>query len=538
MLILEPIAIFTFPLIAFLIFSAFRLEIAVCASFLFGYLLLPPRYVLNIPLLPDISKSSIVSISVAAAAMLWVQSQRSIARTSRTSRLDEKAMLPGLLPRSSLLLICLAVLLVAPVGTWLVNMQGISLPDHFVPALSAYDAASMLQSTVLSLIPFFLGRKFLATDEGNRVLVFSVVTAGLLYSLPTLAEVRLSPQIHNWTYGYFQHSWLQHRRGDGFRPVVYLSHALELGLFLVVAIIACFGAMRSTNGDRRILFLVAGFYLLAVLVLAKSLGALLIALTLLPVILFLPVRLVVYAAAVLAFVVLLFPLVRATGISPFAAVSALIEPFAPGRADSLNYRLLQENEMLENVLRKPIFGWGGYGRMLTVPEEELATSVRDGFWLIRFGERGFAGYMSFLGLVTIPILALAARARHYNLSITTAALALALGANLIDLIPNSSLTLLTLLMGGALAGRLEIALGRVDVGQQSETRSDSALNSPALARNRAQSARKGRQVAREGSTLGKTATDDVPSRKAVAHQTGPSYSRFAPRQIRRRETTR
>ena len=51
----------------------------------------------------------------------------------------------------------------------------------------------------------------------------------------------------------------------------------------------------------------------------------------------------------------------------------------------------------------------------------------------------------------------------YGMTVATSALCLALTANLLDLLPNSSLTPLTWLMAGAVAGRLELV--RVEEGE-------------------------------------------------------------------------
>ncbi|MEC9311903.1 MAG: hypothetical protein VYA97_09080, partial [Pseudomonadota bacterium] len=84
------------------------------------------------------------------------------------------------------------------------------------------------------------------------------------------------------------------------------------------------------------------------------------------------------------------------------------------------------------------------------------TSVADGTWIIEIGVRGWVGYLGFFGLLTLPIILLAFRARQLALDGGTAGLMIILAANLVDLIPNSSLVPITWMIAGALAGRYEL----------------------------------------------------------------------------------
>ena len=78
-------------------------------------------------------------------------------------------------------------------------------------------------------------------------------------------------------------------------------------------------------------------------------------------------------------------------------------------------------------------------------------------WIITIGSWGWVGYISQFGLLILPTIFLAARRRDLEISYATAGLALMLAANLLDMIPNATLTPLTWLIGGALAGRYAVA---------------------------------------------------------------------------------
>ena len=73
----------------------------------------------------------------------------------------------------------------------------------------------------------------------------------LVYSLPMLFEIRISPQLHRWVYGYFPNdAFVQQMRGGGFRPVVFFPHGLALALFTAIALLCVFIVMRARLRDR------------------------------------------------------------------------------------------------------------------------------------------------------------------------------------------------------------------------------------------------------------------------------------------------
>ncbi|MFV4701615.1 hypothetical protein ACNJUI_21570, partial [Mycobacterium tuberculosis] len=83
------------------------------------------------------------------------------------------------------------------------------------------------------------------------------------------------------------------------------------------------------------------------------------------------------------------------------------------------------------------------------------VSVTDGTWVIAIGQFGWIGYLALFGFMTLPLLRLRRLVRDKAAPISpyTAGLAMMLAINLLDLIPNSSITPLTMLMAGALTGR-------------------------------------------------------------------------------------
>lgn len=277
----------------------------------------------------------------------------------------------------------------------------------------------------------------------------------------------MSPQLSRMIYGYFPHDWRQHLRGGGYRPVVFLHHGLWLAIFFCGSFLAALSLWRSSTGKMRTRWMMASIWMLMVLVLSKGIGALGIGLFLGALIIFLPIRLQILCAAGLAGALLTYPMLRGAGWVPTEAALSIAYEVDPVRESSLRYRLDNEDILLERANLRPMFGWGGWGRNRVIDDEGRDLSTTDGYWVISIGTKGWLGYLAEFGLLLIPIIFLGLRWKSLGLTPSTAGIAMALTANMIDLIPNATLTPVTWLLAGALAGRLE--LGRVsEEAQQSE----------------------------------------------------------------------
>jgi hypothetical protein len=267
----------------------------------------------------------------------------------------------------------------------------------------------------------------------------------------------MSPQLNAWFYGYFPHSFAQQVRNGGFRAVVFLGHGLVVAIFFAVTILATFALWRARRpSDGGAGTLIAGAWLLGVLVLCKSLGALISTLLLLPLLLFASARVQMIVAAAIAVIVLLYPMMRGAGLIPVDRLYAISASISDERAESFKFRLDNEDILLDRANHKPLAGWGIWGRNRVYdPESGRDISVTDGAWIIIIGVYGWIGYAVQFGLLTIPTLLLALRQRASALSFATTGLCLVLAVNLIDLIPNAGLSPLTWLIAGAVLGHWE-----------------------------------------------------------------------------------
>lgn len=438
------LAIFVWPVISIVFFQRLRLPLAILVTIVGGFLLLPVGTAFNLPGLPALDKATVPALTALILALIF-------ARDDRSDDLRPK----GLIPRHPIILALLVMLVLGAVMTAFTNTDALTYGPRSLPGLRFYDAGSMAVAALMMVIPFLLARRYLADPAAQKLLLIVLCVAAGGYAFLALFEVRMSPQLNRWVYGFFPHSWIQHIRGGGFRPVVFLNHGLVLGIFLAMSLLATVGLMR-VDARRRGLFLAAALWLGLTLLLSRNLGAVMITAVLLPVMIFLGVRGQLLAAAIIAGVFLAYPVARTSQILPIAQVIQFAEDIDPQRAGSFVYRLDNEEILLAKASERPLFGWGGWGRSRVFNDAGRDISVTDGLWIIILGVEGWVGYIARFGLLTVPVFLLLWHRRRYDIGMETSVLTLILAANLVDMVPNSSNMPLTWLIGGALWGRLEL----------------------------------------------------------------------------------
>lgn len=420
------------PLIALFLFSRMRFERAFALTVIVGYLILPTNKSLNISPLPAYDKYFAISLAVFLGWLFF--------RPSRTG--TGPTVTTGWNLMRVIVYFTLVLLLVGPVMTTLTNLEPLVFDNETKAALGMSDAVATIRRTLVLLPPLFVARACMTTETARREFLTVLVICGLIYTLPTLVELRISPQLNSWVYGYFPHEWRQHVRGGGFRPVVFLHHGLWLGFFLLTASLAAFSLARSKAPPLmpRTGWLLAGLWLLAVLAVSRNTGAAMIAAGFIPVLLFGWVRLQLRVAMAVAIVFLSYPALRQADLIPVNAIVTQIGQVMPNRARSLNTRLVNETNMLQRAAEKPLYGWGGWGRARVRDERGRDVTTLDGLWIIILSERGWVGYIGLFGLVAVPLLLLPGAARRRkDYSPTVAGMGIIVAANLVYLVPNSTL---------------------------------------------------------------------------------------------------
>lgn len=354
-------------------------------------------------------------------------------------------------------------LFVSPLLTTLTNGEARFVGGGvYVQGMRLYDAGAMISGAFVTLLPFVLARRHLATPEAHRMLLRIFCIGGLAYTVPMMYEMRMSPQLNVDIYGYFPHSFAQHVRGGHYRPVVFLHHGLWLGIMIAGMVLAAAALWRARDGARPARWLWACLWLLLMLFLSRTLGAFGITLLLLPLVLLAGRRLQMMVIAALAIVILLYPALRGAGLIPVQTIYEAALNINVDRANSLNYRLVNEDALLALANEKPLGGWGMWGRNLVYDAGGQPISVTDGAWVILVGVGGWVGYIGTFGLLGLPLALLALRGRKTPVPLVTIGLGFMLIANLIDLIPNATLTPLTWLLAGAIAGFYERGMAEAD----------------------------------------------------------------------------
>jgi hypothetical protein len=330
---------------------------------------------------------------------------------------------------------------------------------HFHPAIAGIHATDGLYSAAVNLslvfLPFYLGWALFRTERDLRSLLEGLVIAALVYVPFAVWELRMSPNLHLWIYGYAQHDFGQTIRGTGYRPMVFMAHGLSLARFFFIGICSAFILGRL---NARVFSLPAkpvGWFLLLILILCKSLGATMFAGLAVPLLLRSKPTTQARVGFVLALFVGLYPLLRTWDLIPTDQIlSTLRALVGEDRTESLAFRFFNESLLLEKARQQLIFGWGQYGRNFA-PRGWDQQAVADGYWVIQIGIIGLVGFISTFGPMLIPLLQTPSRRKaivfepHRRL---LGGLALILGLVALDWIPNGLFSPYPYLLVGALAG--------------------------------------------------------------------------------------
>jgi hypothetical protein len=277
-----------------------------------------------------------------------------------------------------------------------------------LPSLSATDFPGLvLEDVFYDFLPFYLGAIAITTPAALTSMIRIVVKGGLLLTPFALFEVRMSPNLHLWTYGYAAHmGFEQTKRWGGYRPQIYFYHGLVAAFFLMMTTLASAIATRTRIGLGALYGRWVLPYLTVVLVLCKSTGALLYAVAGIPILLLSKAKTQLRISVIIGLIVLSYPYTRTTGLFPTDALIEWAQNLGERRAGSLAFRFEHEEAVLEKAIEsgRTWFGWGGYGRSWLYDEwSGRALTVIDGRWIIEFGKRGVVGLVVSLMPLLWPV---------------------------------------------------------------------------------------------------------------------------------------
>lgn len=434
---LVRLTMFGWPILAVALIGLLEQRRAVLISFIGAWLFLPVAQ-FPFPGLPDYTKESAASFGVMVGTLLFAR--------SRLLRL-----------RIHWIDIPVIVFCLWPVTSSYTTGKG------------SWDAISaVIGQFIVWGMPYLFGRVYFNDLRSIRLLTNAMIVGGLIYVPLCLIEIRLSPQLHMWIYGYYQHSFEQTIRFGGFRPTVFMQHGLAVAMWMISTTLMAL-SVQSTRAIRQICGLSLHYIvptMIMTCILCKSTGAL--------VLLFVGV-----ATCLLANLLQnTWPLIGLSACVPFwmvgrtfnwfngQVISDLFANISSDRAGSFTARLIQEDEFLVSVFQHPICGGSRW-----VP------NGADQLWLLCFWSFGAIGLAALTTVFLLPGVVILRRFRTEQLRQPelspligmSVVLILHMMDNLANSMTNPIFTLIAGSLGSVVAENLaiETASMQVDVGQHS-----------------------------------------------------------------------
>jgi hypothetical protein len=423
------LALFAWVPIVLLLFAALPPRRAVIAAFVGGWLFLP-IFSIDLVGIPPFSKVSASAYSVLLGAALFDTARLT---TYRFRWFD------------------------IPVIVWCFTPLASSISN----GLGVYDGLSAcLSEIVLWGIPYYLGRVYFSDWEAIRELAIGVFVGGLIYMPLTWLEMRMSPQLHKWVYGYHQHQFAQTIRDGGYRPMVFMQHGIACAMWMTAAAIV--GVWLWATGAIKQIATVPVYILSPLLVITAAMchsaGALVLLVAGLGT--FFWVRWYQNALPLLAMMLFIpgYVTLRASGTwTGDSLVGFSQKAFGDDRAKSLQHRLDAENLLTQKALRQPWFGWGRWNRNRVYdPDNGKDLAVTDGLWVIVLGTTGWVGLTAITLVLLMPSLLYWSRCPPrwwmHPMAASGAAFAVLLPLHMMDNLWNAMLNPIYVLMAGAMMG--------------------------------------------------------------------------------------
>lgn len=398
-----------------------------------GALFLPELVAFKVPVLPPLDKHAIMLFTALV-----------------TCRPKDRRVGPARASRWLFLLVALSTTVTA-----LLNSDPVSYGEFHLPGIRPVDAVPLVVTACIKIvIPFYLGQILFGTPRDLELLLRALVIAAILYVPLALFETRMSPILHTWIYGFFQHTWNQMERGGGYRPIAFMSHALSVAFLFSQGAILDAGLLRAGVKLPFLSTKIAFAPLALGLMLGKSLASILYAATIAPLVLLTSTKMQLRVARYLALFVLAYPILRLQGaITGEWLVENATKWFGEDRAWSLNFRFRNENMLLERAAERIWFGWSGFARNRIFNEAGKDLSVVDGEWIGRLGMGGVVNFFIFFLALLWPVFratkaAKVADSPRDRALLSTTALVLTITG--IDLLPNASSHRIPMILAGAL----------------------------------------------------------------------------------------
>ena len=413
--------------VCLLLFVVLPPQRAVVVGVVGGWLLLPPTGI-ALPGLPDYNKIMAPVVGVTLATLIF-QPNRLLA--FRLKWFD----LPALLWSS------------CPLVSSLANGLGV------------YDGLSASFGITNSwAVPYLIGRLYFGNKEGMRELAVGIAIGGIIWVVPCLFEIRMSPILLSTVYGI---SRFEGTRLGSWRPFVFFSTGLELGMWMTASSLTAVWLWRC-GSVKHLGHYSLGTWFLPILLITtffcRATGALVLLIAGL-MILWLCTR---YGSKLLFCALLLVPpvyyVIRIPNLWSGSELIGFIDNYInKERSQSLGYRIEMENLLTRKAMVQPVFGWGGWGRSLVYDEHTgRDISPTDGMWIIFLGCYGCVGLLAWTTMMLLPpwlfVLRFPVRQWRDPTVAPMAALATLIGLYVVDCLVNGFMNLSYVLACGGLIG--------------------------------------------------------------------------------------
>jgi len=433
-------------------FARWRPAKAILVMLIGATMFLPERAFFKVPGLPPLDKHTITLMCLLVGVL--IKGRREIAAGKPGRGID----------------LCILGIMIGCIGTMLTNPEVLRYGKATLPALTQSDLISDWVYTILQVgTPFLLGRLFFRNAEDAVLLLSGFVIGALIYTPFIMIELRLSPQLHRWIYGFAQQSFAETKRGGGYRPAVFMAHGLALALFVSAS---AFGAWALARRKYRVTKAasptVVALWCSTLLALLHSTGALIYGIVGIPVAWFTKPKTQLRFAAVIAIIIAMYPVMRIKDWFPAQELVDYTAQKSQERAQSIATRFSNEDAFLDRALIKPYFGWGGWSRGHVWTPQGVDDSILDGAWLAML-QRGFVE-LAFDGILLLFPVFMALRKVD---RVAKADQPLLAGVAMVsiyytlDLLPNGNFNRLPMFCAGALAGLSQgMSAGGAGLGNQ------------------------------------------------------------------------
>lgn len=433
---------FSWPIFVLWLLFRYPLKKAIFIAITLAILLLPAAFSIDPPLLPPLDKDTISALSIPLLLFLL----------GKKFRIFKSGFITKLFIIYFVSLAISAELNTMPVIT----------ATKYLPGLTHYDAFSSIIRVILYTMPFYLGRYFSTNLKETEEFYKILVLMALAYTIPMLWELKMSPQLHYMVYGIVPAQFLQQVRDGGYRPMVFIGHGLGLAFWFSTAIVAA-GALCKNKMRTAVTSPFATLcYMIIILFLCKTWSALFYVLISLLFIFKLKPSKQVKWSFIIALLIMTYPVAKVAGVFPREQIISAISQYSPERAQSLDFRIQNEDEMLAHAMKKPFFGWGGWGRnRIYSTEDGRDLSIIDGRWIGELGVNGWIGFLLNYALLITPLWYAQKAIRYIKEpkdQVYFASLAIMLMICIVDSIPNTGMGPMHLFFAGILLAQSELLL--------------------------------------------------------------------------------